>query len=323
MRVLITGGSGYIGSHVCRLLVQRGDIPVVVDDFVMGDRARISGVTSYNLDLSAVEAADRLEAIMRSERIEAVIHFAARKQVAESVQKPLWYFSQNIGGLAAVLEAMTRVGVCSVVFSSSAAVYGDADGVVGEDAPTAPVNPYGQSKLAGEWLVADVARASHLNAISLRYFNVAGAGWPDLADRAVLNLVPMVFERLDANEGPQIFGDDYGTPDGTCVRDFVHVLDVAEAHLVALAALRAPHPPHRVYNVGTGTGASVRNVVEGIRRRSGDAPAAVVRPRRVGDPASVVADVRRIDEELGWRARFTLDDILDAAWLSRSGAPDR
>ncbi len=300
--------------------MQRGDAPVVVDDFVTGDRARLAGVPSYDLDLSSAEAAGHLEAIMRSERIEAVIHFAARKQVAESVQKPLWYFSQNIGGLATVLDAMSRVNVRSIVFSSSAAVYGDADGVVGEDAPTDPVNPYGQSKLAGEWLVADVARASELRAISLRYFNVAGSGWPDLADRAVLNLVPMVFERLDADEGPEIFGDDYGTPDGTCVRDFVHVLDVAEAHLVALAALPSQHALHRVYNVGTGTGASVREVVEGIRRRSSDAPDAVVRPRRVGDPASVVADVRRIDEELGWRARFTLDDILDAAWSSRRRA---
>lgn len=320
MRVLITGGSGYIGSHVCRLLVQRGDVPVVVDDFVTGARARIVGLPSYDLDLASAEAADSLEAIMRSERVESVIHFAARKQVGESVQKPLWYFAQNMGGLAAVLEAMTRAGVPSIVFSSSAAVYGDADGVVGEDAPTRPVNPYGRSKLAGEWLVADVARANTLRAISLRYFNVAGAGWPELADRAVLNLVPMVFERLDANEGPQIFGDDYGTPDGTCVRDFVHVLDVAEAHLVALAALPSQREPHRVYNVGTGLGASVRDVIEGIRRRSGDAPAAVVRPRRAGDPASVVADVERIGSELGWRARFTLADILDSAMAVRDGA---
>lgn len=323
VRVLITGGSGYIGSHVCRLLVQRGDAPVVVDDFVTGDRARLSGVTSYELDLSAVEAADRLEAIMRTEQVESVIHFAARKQVGESVEKPLWYFAQNMGGLAAVLDAMTRANLRSIVFSSSAAVYGDADGVVGEDSPTVPVNPYGQSKLAGEWLVADVALASELRAISLRYFNVAGSGWPDLADRAVLNLVPMVFERLDADEGPQIFGNDYGTPDGTCVRDFVHVLDVAEAHLVALDALPSQSERHRVYNVGTGVGASVRDVVEGIRRRAGGAPAAVVRPRRAGDPAAVVADVERIERELGWRARFDLDDILDAAWRSRVGVPDR
>lgn len=317
MRVLVTGGSGYIGSHVCRLLIERGDTPIVVDDLVTGDRDRIAGLHLYELDLAAAVAADRLAAIMRSERVESVIHFAARKQVGESVERPLWYFQQNLDGLAAVLAAMTAASVRSLVFSSSAAVYGDADGVVAEDAPTRPVNPYGQTKLAGEWLVADAARANDLRAISLRYFNVAGAGWPELADRAVLNLVPMVFERLDANEGPQIFGDDYGTPDGTCVRDFVHVLDVAEAHLAALSALSQQSQPHRVYNVGTGVGASVRAVVEGIRARLDRAPAAVVCARRPGDPAAVVADVARIAAELGWRARQSLDDIIDSAWRAR------
>lgn len=323
MRVLITGGSGYIGSHVCRLLKSRGDEPVVVDDFVTGDPARIPEAASYRLDLTSSDAVDRLHAILVSERIDSVIHFAARKQVAESVQRPLWYLSQNIGGLAAVLEAVTKAGVRDFVFSSSAAVYGDAGGVVDEDAATVPVNPYGQSKLAGEWLVADVARASELNAISLRYFNVAGAGWTDLADRAVLNLVPMALERIDSNEGPQIFGDDYDTADGTCVRDFVHVLDVAEAHLIALSALPTQRTPHRVYNVGTGVGASVREVVEGIRRRAGDVPAATVQPRRPGDPAVVIASVDRIERELGWSARLGLDDILDAAWAWRSTVRDR
>lgn len=319
MRVLVTGGSGYIGSHVCRLLLQRGDVPVVVDDVVTGLAERVQGMPLHRLDVSEGGAVEQLADVMRSERVEAVIHFAARKQIPESIARPLWYAQQNIGGVHAVLDAMCLVGVERLVFSSSAAVYGDARGVVAEDAPTEPVNPYGRTKLAGEWLVADAARAHGLRAISLRYFNVAGAGWPELADRAVLNLVPMVLERLDAGEAPRIFGDDYPTPDGTCVRDFVHVLDVAEAHLAALDALGEGASPHRALNVGTGVGASVGEVVEGLRRRRpGSVPAAHL-DRRPGDPSEVVADVELIAAELGWRARRTLDEILDSAVAGWSG----
>lgn len=318
MRILVTGGSGYIGSHICRLLVERSDTAVVVDDFTFGVRARVEGMPQYERDLAAPGAASALADIMRAEQVDAVIHLAARKQVGESVARPLWYHQQNVGGLRAVLEAMVAAKVDNLVFSSSAAVYGDADGVVAEDAPTVPVNPYGETKLAGEWMAADVARAEGLRVTSLRYFNVAGAGWPDLADTAVLNLVPMVLERLEAGKSPQIFGDDYATADGTCVRDFVHVRDLADAHLAVLDALPGQPVPHRVYNVGTGQGASVREVVEGIRHRMGDAPAAVTKPRRPGDPAAVVADVSLIAAELGWRSQHTLDDILDSVIAARA-----
>ncbi|BAU33298.1 UDP-glucose 4-epimerase GalE [Microcella alkaliphila] len=325
MRVLVTGGSGYIGAHVCRLLRDRGDTVVVVDDFVTGIRERVAEFAQLELSLAAPGAAEAVADFAREHGAEAMIHFAGRKQVPESVAQPLMYWNDNVAGLAAVLQACGSAGVERFLFSSSAAVYGDASGHVTEDAPCHPVNPYGASKLAGEWLTADVARATGLRATSLRYFNVAGAGWPELVDTAVLNLVPMVMERLAAGNAPRIFGDDYATVDGTCVRDFIHVLDLAEAHLAALDALAgAPASTHQVFNVGTGTGISVRQVVEGVRARwphsaldSPPVPAAVVEPRRPGDPAEVVADPSRIAETLGWRATRTLDDILDSVIAAR------
>lgn len=318
LSVLVTGGSGYIGSHISRLLAERGDHVVVADDFVTGLPHRIAGFDQLAVDLHAPGAVDALEAIMRKHEVSAVVHLAARKQVPESVAQPLRYLRENMAGLAAVLEASTRAGVSRFVFSSSAAVYGDARGVVDEGAPCEPVNPYGQSKLAGEWLTADVASQTPLRAMSLRYFNVAGAGWPDLADTAVLNLVPMVIDRLESGESPVIFGDDYATPDGTCVRDFIHVLDLARAHLAGLDHLATQSAPHVVYNVGTGSGSSVREVVDGIRRRWPDSPSPRIVARREGDPATVVADPTSIQSHLGWRAECTLDDILDSVFAVRA-----
>jgi UDP-glucose 4-epimerase len=190
------------------------------------------------MNLAHSSSVDALASFLTKHSVDAVIHFAARKQVGESVAMPAWYFSENVGGLANVLLALERAGVSSIIFSSSAAVYGDARGDVSESAPKEPTSPYGETKLVGEWLLSSAAAAQGLDAISLRYFNVAGAGWPELGDKMALNLVPMVFERLDAQESPRIFGDDYNTPDGTCVRDYVHVMDLAEAHVAALDALR-------------------------------------------------------------------------------------
>lgn len=313
MRILITGGSGYIGSHIARQLAERGDDPVIVDDLVTGQPDRVAGLPLHRLDLAHPDAPGKLATILRDEGVSAVIHLAARKQAGESVERPLWYHQQNGAGLAAVLSASVAAGVRDVVFSSSAAVYGDASGEVTETSLVAPVNPYGQTKLTGEWLTAATARAEGLRAVSLRYFNVAGAQWADLADTARLNLVPMVLDRVRSGQPAQIFGDDYATIDGTCVRDFVHVADVADAHLAVLDALPTQSTPHRVYNVGTGVGSTVRQVVDGIRSRLPGSPDPVVLPRRPGDPAAVVADVSLIELELGWRAQYGLDEILDSA----------
>jgi UDP-glucose 4-epimerase len=316
MRVMVTGGAGYIGAHTVSLLVARGDEVVVVDDLVSGRRERIPGIPLVEVDLASDAAPAVVAAALREHRIDAVIHFAARKQVEESVRKPLMYYRDNLGGLANLLRATADVGIERIVFSSSAAVYGSAHGAVDENTVPTPINPYGQSKLAGEWLMSAASAANGFAAASLRYFNVAGAGRPEFGDTATLNLVPIVFERLDAGEAPLVFGGDYDTPDGTCIRDYVHVLDVAEAHLTVLDALGSRAGEHLVYNIGTGIGTSVLQMIEAIESASGLAIEPTVVARRPGDPADVVAKVDRIREDTGWRARFTLEDIVRSAWDS-------
>lgn len=314
MRIVVTGGSGYIGAHTALALADRGDHVVVVDDLVTGSAARISGLPVVRIDLAGDAAVGTLTEVLREHEIEAVIHFAARKQVGESMARPAWYYEQNVGGLAHLLLAMEEAGTSGLVFSSSAAVYGDVEGAVGEAHPARPVSPYGATKLAGEQLVAAACAAWPLRAASLRYFNVGGAGSPELGDTGAMNLVPMVMERVEAGLPPRIFGDDYATPDGTCVRDYVHVTDVAEAHLAVLDALE---PGHTVLNIGTGRGTSVREMVDAIAATTGLDLPAVVEPRRPGDPDSVVADVSALRAATGWSARLGLDDIVRSAWESR------
>lgn len=315
MTVLVTGGAGYIGSHVTRLLQQRGDSVVVVDNLSSGFESRLDGAPLVNLELSEDSAVDILRAVMAEHKVTSVIHFAAQKQVGVSVVEPEYYYRQNLGGMTNLLSAMRQSQVKELVFSSSAAAYGMPNvDTVTEETSCAPINPYGETKLIGEWMTRAASRAWGLRVANLRYFNVAGTGWPDLADTAVMNLVPIVFAAIRAGKNPTVFGDDYPTSDGSCVRDYVHVLDLAEAHLSALSYLSNEHREFDVFNVGTGSGSSVFEVLAEVKKVSGIDFAIDIADRRAGDPPFLCADVSRINRVLGWKAKNGLHEIVDSAW---------
>jgi UDP-glucose 4-epimerase len=314
MTWLITGGAGYIGSHVAGELAEGGERIVVLDDLSTGDPSRLpQGVP---LERGSVLDQPFVEDVLRRHDVTGVLHVAAKKQVGESVARPLYYYRENLDGLRTVLEAAAGVGVQRFLFSSSASVYGMPDvDLVTERTPCRPMSPYGETKLAGEWLVAAAGHAHGMATASLRYFNVAGAASPELGDPGVFNLIPMVFERLEAGERPRVFGDDYPTPDGTCVRDYIHVADVASAHLAAARRLVADPTARLALNIGSGEGASVAEVIETIRKVTGrsDLTPEVV-ARRPGDPARVVASAALIEKELGWTARYDLEQMVTSAW---------
>ncbi|MBW8091124.1 UDP-glucose 4-epimerase GalE [Streptomyces hygroscopicus subsp. hygroscopicus] len=315
MTWLITGGAGYIGSHVVRAMAEAGESVAVLDDLSGGDRARLPGdvplVRGSTLDR---ELLDRAFAELN---VTGVVHLAAKKQVAESVAQPLRYYRENVHGLTVLLEAAVAAGVRDVLFSSSAAVYGTPDVErVTEDTPCLPINPYGETKLTGEWLVRAAGAAHSLSTACLRYFNVAGATRPELSDTGVSNIIPMMFERITEGRPPKIFGDDYDTPDGTCVRDYIHVEDLASAHLAVARRLAAQREPGDLtVNVGTGQGVSVREMADLIGEITGRPELTpVVGPRRAGDPARVVGSTELIAKELGWSARHDVRAMVESAW---------
>ncbi|MGQ0623868.1 MAG: UDP-glucose 4-epimerase GalE [Sporichthyaceae bacterium] len=313
MTWLLTGGAGYIGAHVLAAMRARGHQVVVLDDLSTGLRDRVPAAVPFvHTDLADTVA---VTAAIRRFGISGVVHLAAKKSVPESVADPLRYYRENVGGLGSLLTAMAAGGVCRMLYSSSAAVYGAAGGdQVDEASPAAPQNPYGSTKLIGEWMVAQAGAVTGLAHLSLRYFNVAGSGAPELGDTGTDNLIPQVFRAVSQGLRPQVFGGDYPTRDGSCVRDFIHVQDVADAHLVAAEALLDARGLAPVYNVGRGVGVTVKEVLASIADVTGHQRSHEVIGRRAGDPAQVVAAVELIATELGWRARHDLTDMVSSAW---------
>lgn len=313
MKLLVTGGAGYIGAHVVRLAEQAGHEVVVVDNFSTGLSQRVQ-CEVVNLQLASPDAQSELSALMQKHRFDAVIHLAARKQVGESVEIPEQYFLDNLGGLGNLLIAMRENDLHKLVFSSSAATYGIPDvETVSEDYPGKPINPYGQTKLIGEWMVANAA-VWGLKGVNLRYFNVAGCEFPDLADTAELNLIPIAIAQLKRGDNPIVFGDDYPTPDGSCIRDYVHVGDLARAHLMAVDYLDADTREYATFNVGSGSGASVLEVLDALKSASRIDFVPEIKARRAGDPPRLVADTTRIEKVFGFKAEHDLEQIVSSAW---------
>lgn len=315
MSWLVTGGAGYIGAHVVRALHDAGMTPVVIDDLSHGLSSRVPA----GVPLIQARIQDRavVAAAMREHGVTGVIHLAALKAAGESVEKPLEYYTENVGGMIDLLAVMREQRVSNLVYSSSAAVYGaPAVNPVVEDAPLIPENPYGQTKVIGEWMARDAGVAWGLSWVALRYFNVAGAGSDDLGDNSVNNLIPMVFAALDEGRAPQIFGDDYPTPDGTCIRDYIHVVDLAAAHVAAANLCEAGASD--VFNVGRGTGSSVREVMDVVSEVVGRDVGAQVVERRPGDPPATFAQTDRIRARLGWTAELDLRDMVASAWSAHT-----
>lgn len=316
MRVLVTGGAGYIGSHTCKELARSGHEPVVYDNLSTGRRELARWGAFIHGDILDTQ---RLRAAMRRERVEAVIHFAAKAYVGESVINPEKYFRNNVGGTQSLLDAMRGEGVRDIVVSGTCAVYGTPERMpIDENTPASPINPYGESKLFMERMLAAYGHAYGTRFTSLRYFNAAGCDadgetgeWHDPETHLIPRVLMAAAGKIEALE---IFGDDYPTPDGTCIRDYVHVRDLAKAHIAAVERLQKGGG-NSILNLGAGRGFSVREIVRAAEEVTGRPVPHVFRPRREGDPAELVADSGRAGEVLGWRAHHSsIEEILRTAW---------
>ena len=313
MTWLGTGGAGYIGAHVVRAFAAEGIQAVVLDDESSGHQSFVPEDVPYVrasiLDTGAVTRA------LRKHGCTGVVHVVAFKYAGVSVQRPVHTYTQNVTGTLSVLEAMAAAQVNSIVFSSSAAVYGTpAVDLVTEATPPAPESPYGESKLIGEWLLANQAVATGLAHTSLRYFNVVGSGSTDLPDTSPHNLFPLVLAALADGRTPRINGTDYDTPDGTCIRDYVHVVDLAAAHVQAATGLAGGRDLEPVYNLGSGTGVSVREIMTAMAAGTGIPFEPVEAERRPGDPARIVAAGELAARDLDWKMRHSLADMVTSAW---------
>ncbi|MCM8710088.1 UDP-glucose 4-epimerase GalE [Clostridium sp. SYSU_GA19001] len=316
MSILVCGGAGYIGSHMVAALLDKGENVVILDNFQKGHRDAVIGGKLYEGDLRDRAVLDK---IFTENKIDAVIDFAADSLVGESVIEPLKYFENNVGGTLSLLRAMKDYGVKNIVFSSTAATYGEPESIpILESDKTFPTNPYGESKLAVEKVLKWCDNAYGIKYTALRYFNAAGAhesGKIGEDHKPETHLIPLILETaLGKREKIMIFGDDYKTEDGTCIRDYIHVMDLAQAHLLAVDRLR-DGGESRIYNLGNGTGFSVKEVIEVARKVTGREIKAEVAPRRAGDPAVLIASSQKAVDELGWKPKYnSLETIIETAW---------
>lgn len=319
MSWLVTGGAGYIGAHVVRAFLAEGLRAVVLDDLSTGRAEFVPDGVPFALGTILDQAL--LARVLDEHDVTGVVHLAGFKYAGVSVQRPLHTYEQNVVGMVTLLRAMESSGVDRIVFSSSAATFGTpAVDLVTEATPTSPESPYGESKLIGEWLLHDQAVASGLHHTSLRYFNVVGSASDEVYDPSPHNLFPLVIEALLQGHRPRINGADYNTPDGTCVRDYVHVGDLAVSHVAAARALDAGQSLEPVYNLGSGTGLSVREVMDAMARVTGIDFEPAMGPRRPGDPDRIVAAGELAARDIDWRMRHSVDEMALSAWNARRAA---
>jgi len=317
MAILVCGGAGYIGSHAVHALIEKGEQVVIVDNLQTGHRGALNPKAKfYEGDIRDASVLDK---IFTENKVEAVIHFAANSLVGESMEKPLLYFNNNVYGMQVLLEAMVRHGVDKIVFSSTAAVYGEPKRVpIHEDDETCPTNTYGETKLTMEKMMKWVSRANGVRYVSLRYFNAAGA-LPDGSigeDHATeTHLIPLILQvPTGRRDHITVFGDDYPTPDGTCLRDYIHVVDLADAHVLALEYLRKGGASD-IFNLGNGQGFSVKEMIAAAEKATGRSIKVEIGARRAGDPAQLIASSEKARSVLGWKPQFTdVEQVISTAW---------